>query len=348
MRRFGRPWSRSGVPGRRTAPRAGLASLVARLALCAGLVVALAGTACGPDGPPDGVLRIGCFPNVTHAQALVARQLERKGTPWFAPRLGVKVEWVTFNAGPSAMEALLSGAIDATYVGPNPALNAHIRSRGDEVRVLAGAASGGAALVVRRGAGLRGPADFRGRTIATPQLGNTQDVACRAWLAAGGLKVTVTGGDASVVPTANPDQLARFVAKELDAAWTVEPWVSRLEREADGEILVPEPDALTTVLVASRALVERRGALAKALVAAHAELTTWVVAHPEEARVLVGAELLALTRQPIAPDLLAHAWPRLRFEHAIDRARFERLVTTAQGVGFLADAIPLDRLVVAP
>lgn len=314
-----------------------------------GLLLALgAGTACGPDGPRAGVLRIGCFPNVTHAQALVARQLERKGTPWFAPRLGLQVEWVTFNAGPSAMEALLAGTIDATYVGPNPALNAHLRSRGDEVRVLAGAASGGSALVVRRGAGLRGPADFRGRRIATPQLGNTQDVACRAWLAAGGLKVTVTGGDASIEPTANPDQLARFLAKDLDAAWTVEPWVSRLEREADGEVLVAEPEALTTVLVGSRALVEGRRDVARRLVAAHAELTAWVVAHPEEARALVGAELLALTRQSISPDLLAHAWPRLRFESAADRARFERLVATAQGVGFLADAIPLDRLVVSP
>lgn len=320
-----------------------------RFALLVGLLAALgAGTACGPDSRPEGVLRIGCFPNVTHAQALVARQLERRGTPWFAPRLGLAVEWVTFNAGPSAMEALLAGSIDATYVGPNPALNAHIRSRGDEVRVIAGAAAGGSALVVRRGAGLRTAADFRGRRIATPQLGNTQDVACRAWLAAGGLKVTVTGGDASVEPTANPDQLARFLSKELDAAWTVEPWVSRLEREADGEVLVAEDDALTTVLVASRRLVDGRPDVVKRLVAAHAELTAWVVAHPEEARGLVGAELLALTRQSIAPALLEHAWPRLRFEVGVDRARFERLVTTARGVGFLTDAIPLDRLVVTP
>lgn len=319
-----------------------------RPVLLAGLVLALGLAACGPDGPSDGVLRLGCFPNVTHAQALVARQLERRGTPWFAPRLGVRVEWVTFNAGPAAMEALLAGNVDATYVGPNPALNAHVRSRGDEVRVIAGAASGGSALVVRRGAGLRVPADFRGRSIATPQLGNTQDVACRAWLAAGGVRVTVTGGEASVVPTANPDQLARFVAKDLDAAWTVEPWVSRLEREADGEVLVAEDDALTTVLVASRGLVERRAPLARALAAAHAELTAWVVAHPAEARDLVRAEILALTRQALAPDLLAHAWPRLRFESVVDRARFERLVEAARGVGFLADAIPLDRLVVTP
>jgi NitT/TauT family transport system substrate-binding protein len=322
-----------------------LVRLVALVALVAASGV---GTACGPEGRRDGVLRIGAFAHVPHAQALVARQLDRRGTPWFAPRLGVEVEWVTFHAGPSAMEALLSGTLDAAYVGPNPAINAYVRSGGEEVRVVAGAASGGSALVVRRGAGLRTPADFRGRTVATPQLGNTQDVACRAWLAAGGLRVTVTGGDVAVVPTAHADQLARFLSKDLDAAYTVEPWVSRLEREADGEVLVADDDAIATVLVASRRLVEDRPDLARALVAAHAELTAWVVAHPAEARALVAAEILALTRRPIAADLLEHAWPRLRFESGVDRGRLERLVATARGVGFLTDAIPLDRLVVTP
>lgn len=303
---------------------------------------------CGPNGPTAGVLRIGCFPNVTHAQALVARQMERRGTPWMAPRVDAKVVWITFNAGPSAMEALLAGSIDATYVGPNPALNAHIRSRGDEVRVVAGSAYGGSALVVRKGAGIRGPADLRGRRVATPQLGNTQDVACRAWLKAGGLKVTLSGGDVSVLPTPNPDQFARFQDGTLAAAWTVEPWVSRLELEAEGEVLVAEPDALTTILVASRRLVDERRDLAHKLVAAHAELTGWVVAHPAEARDLVRAELRAITRQDMPAALLEHAWPRLRFDARVARAPFERLVETARGVGFLEDAIPLDRLVEAP
>ena len=173
----------------------------------------------------------------------------------------MKIEWYAYNAGPSAMEAIFANSLDLTYVGPNPALNAYARSRGEEVRVVAGAVNGGSALVVQPDSGLAKPADFRGKRIATPQFGNTQDVAARAWLVAGGLRITQTGGDAQVLPTANPDQLALFQSKQLDAVWTVEPWVSRLELEAGGKVLVEEKDAVTTVLVASAALPRRRTAI---------------------------------------------------------------------------------------
>src|SRR5215212_5152974 len=134
-------------------------------------------------------VRVGHFPNITHMQALVGRALERQGKSWFAERLGadVKIEWFTYNAGPSAMEAIFAGSLDLTYVGPNPALNAYARSRGEEIRVIAGAVNGGSALVVQPDGGLAKPADFRGKRIATPQLGNTQDVSARSWLVAGGL-----------------------------------------------------------------------------------------------------------------------------------------------------------------
>ncbi len=187
-------------------------------------------------------LRVGHFPNITHVQALVAHHFSRKGKGWFeaAARPGVKIEWFVYNAGPSAMEAMFAKSIDLTYVGPNPALNAYVKSRGDEVRIVAGAAEGGSALVVQKDSALATAADFRGKKIATPQLGNTQDVAARAWLTAGGLRITLTGGDAQVMPTANPDQLLLFKQKQVDAVWTVEPWVSRLEMEADGRVLVED------------------------------------------------------------------------------------------------------------
>ena len=130
------------------------------------------------------VLRVGHFPNITHAQGLIASQLTREGKGWFEPRLGgnVKIEWFTYNAGPSAMEALAANSIDLTYVGPNPALNLYSKAMGEEVRIIAGAANGGAALVVQPDGRLSKPEDFRGKLIATPQLGNTREVACRAWL----------------------------------------------------------------------------------------------------------------------------------------------------------------------
>src|SRR5262249_30421898 len=159
----------------------------------------------------------------------------------------LKIEWFVYNAGPSAIEAIFARSIDLTYVGPNPALNGYVKSRGEEVRIVAGSAEGGSALVVQKDSTLSSPTDFRGKEIATPHLGNTQDVAARAWLTAGGLRITLTGGDAQVIPTANPDQLVLFKQQRVDAVWTVEPWVSRLELEADGRVLVEDPAALTTL-----------------------------------------------------------------------------------------------------
>src|SRR3984893_4478030 len=191
------------------------------------------------------VIRVGHFPNITHAQGLVAHNLSRQGKGWFEARLGpgVEIQWFTYNAGPSAMEAIFAKSIELTYVGPGPALNAYAKSQTEEIRIIAGAANGGAALVVQPAENLKVPADFKGKKIATPQLGNTQDIACRAWLTSGGLKITQLGGDAQVLPTQNPDQLGLFKAKKIDAVWTVEPWLSRLEEEASGKALVEEKEA---------------------------------------------------------------------------------------------------------
>src|SRR3954452_24786687 len=210
-------------------------------------------------------VRFGHFPNITHVQALVAHNLSRQGKGWFEQRLGdgVNVEWYVYNAGPSAMEAIFAKSIDLTYVGPGPALNAYTKSNGAEIRLIAGAANGGAALVVQPDQNLKAAADFRGKKIATPQLGNTQDISCRAWLIAGGLKITQLGGDAQVLPTQNPDQLSLFKQKQIDAVWTVEPWVTRLEREAGGKVLVDERDVATTILVSSAKFLGERRELAK-------------------------------------------------------------------------------------
>src|SRR6186713_3508556 len=230
-------------------------------------------------------IRFGHFPNITHAQGLIAHALSRQDKGWFEQRLGpnIEIQWFTYNAGPSAMEAIFAGSLDVTYVGPGPALNAYFKSNGEEIRVISGAANGGAALLVKADSPIKAPPDFRGKKIATPQLGNTQDISCRAWLANGGLKITQLGGDEQVLPTQNPDQLALFKLKKIDAVWTVEPWVSRLEREAGGKVLLEEPDVATTVLVSSVAFLNGKRDLAKKIAKAHAELTDWIVKNPEEA-----------------------------------------------------------------
>ena len=295
-------------------------------------------------------LRIGHFPNITHVQGLVAHGLSRQGKGWFEQRLGpeVKIEWFVYNAGPSAMEALFANSIDLTYVGPSPAINAYAKARGEDIRVIAGAVEGGAALLVQPDSGLGKPADFRGKKLATPQLGNTQDVAARAWLAAGGLKVTLTGGDVQVIPTANPDQLALFQRRDLDAVWTVEPWVSRLELEAGGKILVEERDAVTTVLVTNAKMLAGKRDLLKKFVAAHEELTAWIKAHPEEAQAAVRDELFAETRTEVKPALVAHAWPRIVVSAKIDHEPLDSFVTKAKEAGFLRTAPDLSRLIERP
>jgi NitT/TauT family transport system substrate-binding protein len=278
---------------------------------------------------------------------VIGHHRTRTGKGWFEERLGpgVKVEWSTFNAGPSAMEALVGGAVDVTYVGPSPALNTYVKWGGKEIRVLAAATRGGSALVVQGDRRIAAPADFRGKRVATPQVGNTQDVALRTWLVENGLHVTQGGGDVTVKPTQNPEQLAGFIKGDIDAVWTVEPWVSRLETEGKGKILREDPDALTTILVASAKFVRERPEQARKLIEAHRALTAWIREHGDEARDEVREELRAETRVELSPELTARAWKRMKVDDAIAKAEFETFVKASQAVGFLKDAASLDDLV---
>jgi NitT/TauT family transport system substrate-binding protein len=312
------------------------------------LFVAALLAACSGRDDARRVVRIGHFPNITHAHGLLGHHQSRLGQGVFERHLGadVAVEWYVFNAGPSAMEALLAGSIDATYVGPNPALNAHVRSKGQEVRILGGATDGGAALVVRTLSGIEGPADLRGRKIATPQFGNTQDVACRAWLGQQGFAVTQTGGDVLVVPTENPEQLALFQSGGIDAAWTVEPWVTRLVQEGGGRVLVEEADAVTTVLVGSAAFIAREPELAKRLGTAHRELTQTLRSDPAGSQQQVAAELTELTKRPIALELVQAAWPRLRFTDEVRLESLVKFLEAARAAGFVKEVPDLANLLV--
>ncbi|MGC3990091.1 MAG: ABC transporter substrate-binding protein [Chthoniobacteraceae bacterium] len=296
------------------------------------------------------VLRIGFFPNVTHVQALVAQAMAREGKPWFEPRLGADVElqWFSYNAGPSATEAIFAKAIDLTYVGPSPAVNAYAKSKGTEIRVIAGAANGGSGLIVQPDENLQTPADFKGKKIATPQLGNTQDISARSWLIAGGLKITQTGGDAMVIPTQNPDQLALFKQKQIDGVWAVEPWMSRLELDGGGKALVEEKDAVITILVSRAGFLKEQPDLAKAFVKAHQELTAWINAHPDEAQKYLVDELTTLTHTKVSPELIAHAWKRITVTDQITAAPFQDFVKKAKDAGFLKVEPDLSSLLAQP
>jgi len=302
-----------------------------------------AAPSCGRKAPAaDGALRFGHFPNISHLQGLVAHQLSRQGKGWYEERLGVAVEWFTYNAGPSVAEAIFARSLDVSYVGPSPVLNAYAKSRGKEMRILAGAATGATALVVRPQSNITKPEDFRGKVLATPQLGNTQDVEARAWLAKQGFHVTLTGGDVTILPTQNPDQLALFAKGSVDAVWTVEPWVSRLELEAGGKVFLEDKETTITLLAARSGFLQERPELAKKVVQAHKELTQWIIDHPAEARELVKAELKALTTAAPSDELLDRALARVVLTNDISRKSLDTMVENAQRAGFLKNMPPLD------
>ena len=292
----------------------------------------LASAVAGAADEAPVVLRVGFFPNLTHAPALVARQLEREGADWHLARLpkGSRIEWRSFNAGPSAMEALLAGAVDLTYVGQSPVINAHVRTKGADIRLLAPVARGGNALVVRPGLGLKSAKDFLGRRVGTPQLGNTQDVDARSWLREGGVRVKLSGGEAQVIPVANAELMLLFARGDVDAAWTVEPWVTRLTSEFGGEILVEKKDAIITVLASSKSALAKNGKGIEAFVRSHYALRDKLLADRTWHEKLVIAGIGGETRStPPKATLIGPALGRVIFDAREDDAARKARLTAA-------------------
>ncbi len=229
-------------------------------------------------------------------------------------------------------------------IGPSPVLNAFAKSRGAEPRILAGAANGGSALVVRPDAGITSPADFRGKKVASPQLGNTQDVQLRAWLVDQGFTITQTGGDVHVIPTSNADLLTLLKKGDLHAAWTVEPWVARLQLEAGAKVFLSDTETTVTLLAARSGWLQEHPDLARKLADAHRELTRWIIDHPSESRVMIKEELQKLTTAAPSDAVLDLALGRTVLTNDITRASLETMVASAQKAGFLKDIPALDLL----
>lgn len=298
--------------------------------------LALAG-ACRAPAENTGALRLGYFANITHATALVG--VERGLFREQLAGQGVALETFTFNAGPAAIEALLSGALDATYVGPNPAINAYVRSRG-AVRVIAGAATGGAFLIVRPD--IAAPADLRGERVSAPQLGGTQDVALRTWLISQGFKVDeFGGGDVSVTPQDNAQTLASFQSGEIAGAWVPEPWATRLIVEGGGKVLVDErelwPDGrfTTTVLLARKGQLEARPDVYRALLRGHVAANRWMADRPDEAREVTNAAIEKISGKALPAEVIARAWKNLQFTTDPVPAALTRSAEDAQRLGFV-------------
>jgi NitT/TauT family transport system substrate-binding protein len=311
------------------------------------LALGLIAGACGSDKKDDTAagdtsttsapvkLRLGYFPNITHATALVG---VKQGI--YAKHLTGGLETQTFNAGPAAIEALFAGAIDATYVGPNPAINAWAQSNGKAIKIIAGATSGGAALVVKPE--ITKPEQLKGKTIASPQLGNTQDVALRWWLKGLDLKTdTAGGGDVKIVPQENSQTLATFQAGDIDGAWVPEPWVTRLVQEGGGKVLVNERDLwetgdfVTTHLIVSQKFLKAHPDVVKQLIEGHVEATKFVNDNPTEAQTIANGAIQELTGKALKDGVVTEAWKNLTFTNDPIAASLHLSATHAQDVGLL-------------
>ena len=285
------------------------------------------------------LLRIGYFPNINHAQAVIGL-----GTGDFQKVLGpdIKVERFVFNAGPSAIEALLAKRIDATYVGSNPAINGYVVSDGKDLRIIAGSTSAGAVFVVRNDSGIQSPKDLGGKKFASPQLGNTQDIALRKYLLDNGYKTVENGGNVTVVPVANPDILTLFLKKAIDGAWVPEPWGARLLKEANGRIFLDERDLwpdgkfVTANIAVSTEYLKNNPDVIKKLLAAHVNETKWINDHKEDAIDIFNTELKKITGKTIPADELREAFSRLDFTYdPISKSLF-RQADNAYDLGYLA------------
>ncbi|MGH3852635.1 MAG: ABC transporter substrate-binding protein [Pseudonocardiaceae bacterium] len=287
-------------------------------------------------------MRLGYFANVTHAAAIIG---VNRG--FIAKELGgTKLETQIFDAGPAEVEALFGGGLDAAYIGSNPAINAFERSDGKAIRIIAGATSGGAQLVVRQG--INTAQDLRGKTLASPELGNTQDVALRAWLTSHGLRNSIQGGgDVTIEPTTNADTFALFKAGKLDGSWVPEPWASRLVLEAGGKVLVDERDLwpggqfATTVLVVRTEFLERYPRTVEALLRGHVEAVQWATQHPAEAKTAVSNAINALTGKPLKPEVVDRAWRNLTITDDPIAASLQRSADNAVTAGVATRGVDL-------
>ncbi|MCU1453262.1 MAG: ABC-type probable sulfate transporter periplasmic binding protein [Acidimicrobiales bacterium] len=306
-------------------------------------VLLLGAAACGStskastsaNGGSAGVtLRLGYFPNVTHATAIVGAE---KGI--FAKALGTNtLQLKDYKDGTAAVEALNAQDLDATYIGSGPAINLFQKSKGSAIRIVSGATSGGASFVVAKD--VNSAADLKGKTVSSPKLGNTQDVSLRAWLKSKGLQTTTSGGgDVKINPQDNAQTLDAFKAGQIAGAWVPEPWATRLVVEGGGKVLVDERDLypshqfVTTHLVVAKAFLDAHPDVVKQLIEGQVEANDYVNAHSAEAKTIVNAGIKKLTGKDLKPAVIDGAWKNLAFTDDPIVASLQKAATDAKAAG---------------
>src|SRR4029079_12704353 len=288
-------------------------------------------------------LKIGYFPNLNHAQAIIGlnngdfRQIIEDDK-----NLGnISLKGIVFTSGPSAIEALYAGQIDVAYVGPNPTINGYIISGGEGLQVISGVSSGGASFIVRNDSGIETVNDLGGKKFASPQLGNTQDVALRKYLIDNGFNTVENGGNVTVLPIANADILTVFLKGEIDGAWVPEPWATRLVQEAGGKVFVDEkslwPDGkfVTGNLIVRTDYLEKNPEIIKKLLEAHVDETLKINNDTAAAAKEFNTQLKTLTGQEISENVLDKAFSNLELTYDPLKLTLFKSANDAYDLGFI-------------
>jgi NitT/TauT family transport system substrate-binding protein len=311
--------------------------LVPAIAVLALLAGACASSESKAEGSGD-VLRLGLFPNLTHAPGYVALEegiLERT-----LP--GVDVQVTYFNSGSDAGNAILSGSMDATYIGPGPATALFMQSDGG-VAIVSGVTSGGASFMVRTGTGISAPEDLSGKKIAVPGIGNTQDVSLRTWLHEHGLRANDEGGDVSVAAVDNPELLGLFENGQLDGAWEPEPWPSLLAAEGVAETFVDEADLwpdggfVTAVLLVNATYLDTHPDVVRGLVEANARAIERIQDDPAAAKASAQAGLIKAGAPSLDQAVVDEAWSRLTFTWDPIASSLMKDAADAYALGYLEE-----------
>jgi NitT/TauT family transport system substrate-binding protein len=303
-------------------------------------------------------LRLGFLENITHASALIAI---KQG--FFTKELGpnVTLKLTPFSTGTEEATALLAGQLDAAYVGPNPAIKAWQTSDGKEISVISGSASGGAALVVKKG--ITSPAQLKGQKLATPSLGNTQDVSLRHWLKTKGLTTTSTGGgDVPITPiTPNSDAVLAFKSGSITGAWEPAPYDAEMVAAGGHELvneatLWPQGQFVTTELVATQSFIKANPTVISGLLKGQIDANTFIAASKTQAESVANAELAAVSGKSLAPAIVAASFDQITFTNDPIGPSLITDASNAVGVGLLKpvsdlgaiyDLGPLNKLLTA-
>lgn len=276
-------------------------------------------TACTSQKNDLTQINIACFPNITHAQALL---LKGQGALKTAFGDNITVNWITFNAGPSEIEALFAGEVDIGYIGPVPAISGYIQSSGD-LHIIAGASNGGSVLIARKDVDIRSPGDLADKKVAIPQFGNTQHLSLLKLLSANGLSPTTSGGDVGVVQSSNADIANLMDQKNIDAALVPEPWGSILELDRNGTVVLDydevDPNGIpsTAVVIVRKDFLDANPEAVEKFMKAHKEATAYVNDNLPESIEIINTQIAEITQKPIEDDVIKSAFERLEISYDI-------------------------------